>query len=292
MEIPGLNMITDFEVLQNPSLFSRVFPLSGVFSLSGTGEFLKLYSFWQWGALILALVATFTALITTIRLSFVRFVKSLDSSVPPIEQFLDDSDSDPDSVDSPSTASSDDEGYSRSTSFCWSDKQIDEDFSVAGSSPRLRRLRSCVNGFSWSDFAKGKSVVKLWDSLGLEFDFEDDSSESGVSIWDSSTSSPAVFFSAGTSSGNNNDVLLSAYDARIGGEKPAICAEWPRRRRGKAVGFEGGVEKVYVRDDVTGEVTVGDLRKIRSPLEDATKSDGDTWWDADAVIVSDELVNY
>ncbi|KAF7132748.1 hypothetical protein RHSIM_Rhsim09G0106900 [Rhododendron simsii] len=282
-------MITDFVVLQNPSLFSRVFPLSS------TGEFLKLYSFWQWGALILALVATFTALITTIRLSFVRFVKSLDSSVPPIEQFLDESDSDTDSVDSPSTASSDDEGYSRSTSFCWSNKHIDEDFSVAGSSPRLRRLRSCVNGFSWSDFAKGKSVVKLWDSLGLEFDFEDDFSESVVSIWDSSTSSPAVVFSAGTSSGNSNDVLFSAYDARIGGEKPAMRAEWPQpRRRGKAadVGFKGGVEKVYVRDDATGEVTVGDLRKIRSPLEDGTESDGDTWWDADAVIGSNEFVDY
>lgn len=133
--------------------------------------------------------------------------------------------------------------------------------------------------------------MKLWDSLGLEFDFEDDSSESVVSMWDSSTSSPAVVFSAGTSSSNNNDVLFSAYDARIGGEKPAMCAEWPRRRR-KAVGFEGGVGKVYVRDDVTGEVTVGDLRKIRSPLEDATESDGDTWWDADAVTGLDELVDY
>lgn len=291
MEIPELNMITDFEVLQNPSLFSRVF------SLSGVKEFLQSYSFWQWLALILALVATFTALIATIQLSFIRFVKSLGSSVPPIEQFLDDSDSCTDSVDSPSTPSSDDEGYSRSTSFCWSDKGIDEDFSVAGSSPRLRRSCAGAGRFSWSDFARGKSVVKLWDSLGLGLDFEfdeDDDSESVVSVWGSSTSSsPAIFFSAGTSGGGG--VVCSAHDARAGGEKKAVYAEWPRRRGKAAAGVgSGGVDNIYVRDAVTGEVTVGDLRKIRSPLplEDEAESDGDTWWDADGVTGSDEFVDH
>lgn len=284
MEIPELNMITDFEVLQNPSLFSRVF------SISGVGEFLQLHSFFKWGALILALLATLTALITAIQLSFIRFVKSLDSSVPPIEQFLGDSDSDSDDeVSSSTTASSDDEEYLRSASF---KNLTDEDFSVAGSKI-LRRLRSCGGkGFSWSDFTSGKSVVKLWDSLGLEFDFDDDSSdESVVSIWDLNrdqklssfaTSSPAVVFSAASSS---NSVVLSAYDKRVGGRSPVIDAEWLQRRRGKAVDVGlGGVEKVYVRDNVTGEVTVGDLRKIRSPLEDEAESDGDTWWDADEFV--------
>ncbi|GJT49482.1 ribonuclease H-like domain-containing protein [Tanacetum coccineum] len=42
------------------------------------------------------------------------------------------------------------------------------------------------NGFSWSDFSAGKSVVQLWDSFGLGLDFEDDEYDHGseIAIWD------------------------------------------------------------------------------------------------------------
>jgi hypothetical protein len=69
---------------------------------------------------------------------------------------------------------------------------------------------------------------------------------------------------------------------------PEVFAEL-RPTLGKIVGVVvGGVEKVYVRDDVTGELTVGDMRKPSSPLVNVTESDVDTWWETDAVIVENE----
>lgn len=63
-------------------------------------------------------------------------------------------------------------------------------------------------------------------------------------------------------------------------QTPAVFAElWPRRRR--IVGVDsGGVEKVYVTDD-SGSVMLRDMRKMGLAME----SDGETWWDADAVIM-------
>lgn len=58
---------------------------------------------------------------------------------------------------------------------------------------------------------------------------------------------------------------------------------------GKTLHVEsGGVQKVYVRDDGRYSVTVGDMRKVSTPLGNVTESDADTWWDADAIVVSDE----
>ncbi|PSR88287.1 UV excision repair protein [Actinidia chinensis var. chinensis] len=317
MEITELSLISDFEAgmncLQNRSLISRFF------SLSGFGETRLIFSFWKWGALILALVATFSGIITRIKLVIVGFCKftwfALASSGPKTQHLEDDylSDEDDYEDDSCSSVSSDEDEDEPTTSF--HDRElIDEDFCVAGSScygddPLRLRRRSFGGGegFSWSDFAGGKTVVKLWDSFGLGLDFEDESSENEVSIWDLNkdrkttsfsggrcqipaifTSSPALIYSAGSNIRNN--VLLKMYDTRIRSQIPAICAEW-LPRPGKVVGIEsGGNEKVYVRDDVTGSLTVGDMRNVKTPLETLTESDVDTWWDADGVIVSDVFV--
>uniref|UniRef100_A0A5B6YGY0 Uncharacterized protein n=1 Tax=Davidia involucrata TaxID=16924 RepID=A0A5B6YGY0_DAVIN len=292
MEIPEINMISDFEAgmncLQNPSLLSRSF------SLSGDGKLSQVYSIWKWGALILALVATFSGiLINRIKILLNRFrrLKTLASSEPLLQQF-DDDESDFSDDDTCSSASSEDEDYESTSSF--EDRQsVDEDFCVAGSSLRLRRCRSRGDRFSWSDFATGKSVVKLWDSFGLGLDLED-SSGSVISIWDLnkdkkissifggrcqipsiSMSSPEVILSAEMN--NRNNVALGLYDTRVGRQIPAISAEW-WPKRGKIVGINsGGVEKVYVRDEVTGALTIGDMRNVKTPLQNLTESDGDTW---------------
>ncbi|XP_052183012.1 uncharacterized protein LOC127795397 isoform X2 [Diospyros lotus] len=60
-------------------------------SLSGIGKVPQVYSFWKWGALILALVATFSGVITRIKLLVLRFCKDkfLPSSGPQWTQQLD-----------------------------------------------------------------------------------------------------------------------------------------------------------------------------------------------------------
>ncbi|PWA73186.1 hypothetical protein CTI12_AA260210 [Artemisia annua] len=100
---------------------------------------LSLNSFWTWGALIFAIFATFN-----------------------------------DGVDDDTPSSVADSDYE-------SDRDLsNEVFRAEGGSSyydqgqngdyTLRRR----NGFSWSDFSAGKSVVQLWDSFGLGLDFEDD----------------------------------------------------------------------------------------------------------------------
>ncbi|XAR72341.1 hypothetical protein NMG60_11018948 [Bertholletia excelsa] len=304
MEIPELSIISDIEAgvsyLQNPSLISRVFSLSGIQQVP------QVYIFWKWGALILALVATFSGVITF------WTVKCLASSGPPTQQILDDYSSDEDKDEdededediSCSSKSSDHERYNPTTSF-HDREQVDEVYCVAGSrfrrdyqdgDLRLRRLRSAGDRFSWSDFAGGRSPVKLWNSVGLALNFEEDSLNSMISLWDMnrdkkitsfsgmgcqipvvSSSSPTVIISAG--SNREKSILLGVYDTREKHQAPAVVAEWRPRRQGKVVvgAVSGGVEKVYVSDSVAGDSLVGDLRKITSPLEYLAESDGDKW---------------
>ncbi|CAK9159495.1 unnamed protein product [Ilex paraguariensis] len=312
MEIPEISIIGDFEagmkcLRQNSSLISRFFSLSGLETVH------QLHSFWKWGAVILALIATFSGIINRIKLfiTWVRTIKPLDSSSKPLLQLFDD-DEELSEDETSSSASLEDEEYESTSSF---DDQIpvDEDFRVAGSSFysenqsrngkfKLRKRRSCGDGFSWSDFGAGTSVVKLWDSLGLGLEFED-FADGVVSIWDLNKdqkkssflagngsrqipavamSSPAVALSAGLD--KSNAVVLGAHDMRVARQTPAICAEW-KTPAGKAVEDlnSGGVEKVFVRDDVSGFITVVDMRNVKMPLDNVTESDGETWMDADAV---------
>lgn len=307
MEIPDLNMISDFEAgmncLQNPSLISRSFAISGIGN-----------SFWKWGALILAVVATFGSIIRRIKLLFI-YIRTVKPSAEPLLQYLtDDFDFSDDDDDELSSDSSEEDDVTRNPSS-FSDR-VDRDFGVAGSgfscfreqgrngNFRNRRRRGSFERFPWADFAAGKSVVKLWDNLSLGYDFDEE-----VRVWDlnkdlkfpnifgdssvvpaMTMGSPAVVLSSEVreNNSNNNDVVLSAYDTRMKGQAPAICASW-HAPAAKFLGVNGGgVEKVYVRDNAAGVVTVGDMRNVKTPLGSLTETDGDTWWDADAVIADDE----
>ncbi|XP_052184660.1 uncharacterized protein LOC127796527 [Diospyros lotus] len=305
MEIPDI--LTSFQAgmngLQNPSLLSRFF------SLPGIGKVPQVYSFWKWGALILALVATFSGVITRIKLLVLRFCKDkfLLSSGPRWTQQLDEED-DEDRSCSSDSSENDEEDDEPTTSF--QDRHpVDEVFSVAGSGRdlRQRRRRSGGDRHWWSELGSGKNVVKLWDSIGLWSEPEDES-ESVVSIWDlnkdqkvssfssrgceipaMSISSPAVIYSAGSNKRDN--IFLGVFDTRVGGQTPAIHTQW-RPLRGKVVGIgSGGVEKVYVMEDVGGASRVGDMRNVKRPLENLTESNGDTWWDADAVIIPNSFAD-
>lgn len=326
MEIPVINRIGNFgsgiTSLQNPSFLSQILSLSHIEKVS------QAYSFWKWGALIIAMVASFGTIVSRIKILVIRLQRRYYTSVAsdPLFRNLEDdeySDSDDDAEDdddvvSWSSSSSisgfeDDEAPSTSdVDSVW--RPVDEQFCVKGSSHygddqwhnrnlRLRRPRSLVeNRFSWSDFASGKSVVKLWDSLGLGLDL-DDTSGKVVSMYDmdkeqkisnaifgipaTATSFPASILSAGKNASGN--VSFGVWDTREGCRIQAIFAEWGPHL-GKIVGIASdGAEKVYVRDDVTGGLTVGDLRNVNSPLKKLTASEvEDTWWDTDAVIVSDD----
>lgn len=311
MEFPEINMISNFEAgvkcLQNPSLVSRFFALSPIEKVP------QVYSFWKWGALILAILATFSSLVRKIKLLFI-YIRRIKPSAEPLLQYLgedfdfSDDDEDVDDDKCSSTASSDDEDLL--------DQQIDVDFTVAGSSfyfrekgqngnLRFRRRRNSLERFPWTEFSAGKNVVKLWDSLALGLDYEyEDLSKSVVSLWDLNQeeklgylfsgssevpsvtmASPSVVLSSEVKN-NQNGVVLAAYDTRIKSKSPAICADWGAGS-GKVVGVNGsGVGKVYVRNEAAGMLTVGDMRNVKTPLE---KIDGDTWWDADAVIVEEKF---
>ncbi|KAJ6726346.1 hypothetical protein OIU79_004489 [Salix purpurea] len=325
MEIPVINRISDFETditsLQNPTFLCQIFALSGV------GKIHQAYSFWKWGALILALAASFTAIINRIKILIIRFKNHPFISSPSLITYQEDCDyeSETDLSCSSSISLSDDEQEEESTSSTrswWSINDHDQDFRVRGSGNRyiddqfqsgnfrLRRRRNSSIGdfFSLTEFTNGKSVVKLWDNLGLglglnldnrcgsrnaAFSFYDINKEQKIcSIFGSKcdnfaavSTSPSVVVSAETNLSGHSS--LSLWDTRIGFRVPEVSAEL-RHMLGKIAGVCGGVEKVYVRDDVTGELTVGDMRKASSPLVNVTESDMDTWWDADAVIVDDE----
>ncbi|KAK1386954.1 hypothetical protein POM88_015132 [Heracleum sosnowskyi] len=253
MELTKLNMISDFvsPVVRVPQVYN---------------------SLWKWGALILALIATFTSISTRIKHIIIR-VRSIkrSSSKQLLQCFDDDFDFSDDEDDTLSTPSDDDE--------------TDDENSVDGhDEPELRR-----DSFSWSDFSAGNSVVKLWDSFGLNLDFQD-SSENENPTWGldkdlkisdffagknkipaAGKSSPAVVYLADMS--ENDRFVLGAYDRRISNDFPVVCAEW-----GPRSGNAGS--------RAAGELRMRGLRNVRTPLNNLTESDVETWWDADAVIVN------
>ncbi|CAN6727700.1 unnamed protein product [Malus baccata var. baccata] len=281
MEIPVLNIITDLPSrltsLPDPSFLWQSLSFPGIQNVS------QAYSLWTWGALVLAILASFGTLIAIINIFVIglRRLRILDPQ--PLNQQLHDGEysdvSDDDDICSASSASSlSDEDLEPEISFDDESNSIgrDEQFHVKGSGyygddgvqnrnfGLLRRRSFGGHRFSWSDFTAGNSVVKLWDA-----------------------SSPATFLSADPAP--SGLVSLGVWDARVGCRIPAILAEWGPQI-GRIVGVaSGGVEKVYVKDGVTGHLTVGDVRKVASPLGSVTEADvDDTRWDADAVVVTDE----
>ncbi|KAI4313916.1 hypothetical protein L6164_026858 [Bauhinia variegata] len=309
MEVPVFQRFNDFQVglstLHNPSL-------RGIQSISIA------FSFCKWGAVILALVAAFGSIIKRVKILVIRFQREKHSlpSFPHLSE-LDDGDfssTDDEGSYSPTSSTAlsefeeeeDEPSPSSSSYFSW--RRTDDDFLVRGSGHRfdaqlqnddamLRRRRSIGELFSLSELVNNRSVVKLWDSigfgLGLDFDYSDSSSGSMISVYDGETpvpavsnSSPPVLFSAGTNGSGNLE--LKIWDTRLRRRIPAVFADWgPQLGKINGVG-SSGVQKVYVRDDAGCGVTVGDMRNVNSPLRKVTKSNVDTWWDTDAVIVTDQ----
>lgn len=157
-----------------------------------------------------------------------------------------------------------------------------------------RRQHSIGDFFSLLELANGDNVVKLWDSIGFGLGLDFDEYEDGVisstnphAPLTSAASSPDVIVSAGE--GAHGNLAVEIWDTRLRRRKPSVVAEW-----GPTVGNtlrveSGGVQKVYVRDNGRQRLTVGDMRKVSFPLGNVTESDADnTWWDADAVLVTDE----
>lgn len=315
MEIPVINRIRDFEAginsLDNPSFISQIYALSGI------EKIYEAYGFLKWGALILALVASLSTIINRLKILIIRFRRH--HSLPP-QPLLYDTDFDTD-TDSCSASSDDESEYGEpSTSRNW--RQVDEDFRVRGSGHfiddqwqnrnfNLRKRRSSVGDlFSWAEeLTSGKNVVKLWDNLALGFGLDLNESDNVLNVYDvnketklmpffggkgefqavsAPSSSSAVVLSAGADPSSRR-VAVSAWDTRRRCQLPAILAEWrPKISAEKIAAVNADGVKVYITGDVTGKLTVGDMRKVISPL---TESDVDTWWDADAVVVSDSSVD-
>ncbi|XP_047942505.1 uncharacterized protein LOC125189255 [Salvia hispanica] len=266
MVIPEINMC-NFEAgmkcLQNPSTISRLFSIP---------------TLWKYGALILAIFATFNSIIKRIKLNFIRFhtVKPCSSQTEDVFEFSDED-------DDVSLASSDDEQEEEEVKSR-DQHRVDGDFGVRGSILSFKSQRRSSGGV-WPEFACGKNVVKLWDSLGFSLEIDDylfnfdpnsivstwnrhqeeKSSEIRGDIWPV----PALLLMA-ESNGKGDGVILGGYDWRMRSRVAALVAEW----------------KLPVENDVSGVVTVGDVRNVRRPLGSAGKSKGDTWWEADAVIAS------
>ncbi|XP_039068886.1 uncharacterized protein LOC120215230 isoform X3 [Hibiscus syriacus] len=304
MEISAINRISDFEAsitfLNNPSFLSQIYALS----------WFQAYHFWKWGALILVLLASLSTIINRLNILIIRSRRNRSLTNQPL---LYGTDFDTD-TDSSSCSSSDDEGEYDEPSASQNWRQVDEDFRVRGSGHfTLRKRRSSIGDlFSWAEeLTSGKSVVKLWDNLGLGFRLDLDESDNVLNVYDVnketrmgsifggknefqavSASSPAVVVSAGADSSTGR-VAVSVWDTRLHCRGPAILTEWsPKKPMEKISAVNAdGVDKVYIRDHVTGTLTVSDMRKASSPLSNVTNSDVDTWWDADAVIVSDESVD-
>lgn len=294
MEIPIINRMSNFD---DPSVLSRLFPIS---------QISQPFSLWKWGALILALLATFTSIINRTKILIIRLRKRSSLAAQPLHSEPDDGGFSDSEDDTCSSISSDDDDDAEPMSLIEDDKNVRVGYcedEPQSHKTKLRICRSIGDRLFLSELTNGKSIVKLWDGLSL-----DNSCGSLVSIYDLnkdlnkssffggthrfpsvSVTSPAVVVS--TMTGNAMNTALRVWDTRVGRQIPAIFAEW-RPQMGKRVSIStGGIEKVYVRDDVTGELTVGDMRNASSPLQNVTECDGGTWWDADAVMVYKDYVD-
>lgn len=329
MEIPIINRIRHFEPsfnsLQNPSFLSQIF------SVSGVERVFLAYNFWKWGAVIIAIVASFGSIITSIKILFFRFKLRANSlaSEPFLKTIEDEDYSDDDSDDDDTVSCS---SYSSSSEFeedmepnsssstqnsdWFSDNEY---FQVKGSSSDhyfndkrknrnsgllKRRNSTDYRRFSWSDLTSSMSVVKLWDSLGLSLDFNDET-ERVTCVYDMEKDkkvysnfsgkwrvpiiadlSPSAILSAEMS--ESGIMSLAVRDPRMGSHFPSILTEWGPKQGNIVELSSDGTRKVVIRDDNMGSSMVGDLRKVSSPLKEVDEAE--TWWDTDAVIVSDDYV--
>jgi len=276
MEVPIINRIGDFDMginsINDPSYLSRALAVSGV------GKLHQAYSFWKWGALLLlAFFASFTSLTTRIKTLVFR-LRNVNVSLPS-QTLLCNYDSYSDwSFSSDSSDEEKDEDDNKEDDSVNGDSRVqrfgyyhdDDDKGISGSVPWLRR---CSGSFGDLLDLGSSGVVKLWDNL--DFNGEGSPVASFFSKCGSySLLSSAVLLAAEKKGSDGLEV--SAWDARVGFGVPALLAEWkqPGRLLGKIIRVDvGDVDKIYVGDDVEGEITVGDMRMVNGALTELTESE-------------------
>lgn len=288
-----LNRITelrgDLGSLPNPNFLSRIFT-----------SFSPSQHFWKWGAVIIALLATFSSIINRVKILIIvirgrtritpiseplhggetgGLVSENHRSLPLLtSEFEDESDG----VTEPDDGS---------------------DFRVKGSGRcsgeidgrRLSGLRRRHNGggdggdsFWWSYFGSERSVVRQWGDVKLKCEFED-LSGSLISLYDENEEAEICsIFSGGASmqaaalsprrmvvaageSGLGN-VSLKLWDTRGRSQTPVVAAEWNSPSKKIVDVYSEDVEKVYLRDDGGSEIMVTDVRKVRSVTEKSSMS--------------------
>ncbi|XP_058775329.1 uncharacterized protein LOC131649592 [Vicia villosa] len=288
MQVPLIDRLNDFQAglnsLQNPSFPSQI----STTSFNGLQSVSIAFSFCKWGAVILALVATFGSIINKLTL-FIIHLRKKASSLPSIsfdDDFTSDDEDDNDDDIVSLSSSSDFEDDDDPSSF-------NDFFRISGRNDEFQtqngvhqRQRSIGDIFSLFELANSENVVKLWDSIGFGLGLDFDEYEDGVissndqNALSTHVDSPAVVVSAGE--GARGNLAVEIWDTRLRRRKPSVVAEWGPTV-GNTVRVEsGGVQKVYVRDDGRQRLTVGDMRKVSIPLGNVTESDADnTWWDAD-----------
>ncbi|PPR85186.1 hypothetical protein GOBAR_AA35505 [Gossypium barbadense] len=261
MEVPVINRISDSGItpLNYPPFNSPHHLLSGIQKIYETHSFFKL------GALILALIASLSTIINKLKTFIIGFRRH--HSLPS-QPLLYDTDFDTDT-----DSSSDDEPEYEELSFTsrtW--RQVDEDFRVRESeSGHLvgdewrKSYFTIPNRRSSEELSRGKSVVKLWDNLKFGFGVE---SKDALNVYDANkgTNAASIFggkdgFQAISAPLSSPAVIISAgVDSLSGraavGAVPAIVAEWrPQQSVEKIAAINAdGVEKVYIRGDVTGKM--------------------------------------
>lgn len=247
-------------LLQNPPFLSEILSRSW----SDEAFVSQAFEVCKWSAILLATLACFGTLCHgVVKFSSLGFLKSAPlAAQQPLVPDFDDSDD-----DDTCSSSASEEGDGRSDEDELSSPPDDRShgdflFRVAGSGgSQLRRRRSFADNLS--QFVLGKSVVKLWDRSDSRLLRLQDANGEFVGRFCqvlASPRSPVAVVSAGLN--NLGKIALNVWDSRVGFRIPAIVAEW--------------------EPSAGGEVTVGDLRNVASPVEGSSGADAERWWDADA----------
>ncbi|XP_038885552.1 uncharacterized protein LOC120075889 [Benincasa hispida] len=305
MEVPVLNRITeigaDLSSLPNPKFLSRIFT-----------SFSPSQHFWKWGALIIALLATFTGIINRVKILIIviRRRTRTTSISEPLYRSLHGGETGglvSENLKSPLLSSSESEDENEG------DRKQDDssDFRVKGSGrfsgefdgrccSRLRR-RHCDGGgdgdlFSWPCFGSDGSVVRQWGDVKLKCEFEE-LSGSVISLYDENEETEICsIFNGGTplqaaalsprkmvvaaSEGVSANVSLKLWDMRGRSRRPVVAAEWDSPS-GKIVDvYYEDVENVYLRDKGAAGIMVGDVRKVSSASGNSPVGSGDGLWES------------
>ncbi|MED6215853.1 hypothetical protein PIB30_001992 [Stylosanthes scabra] len=246
----------------------------------------SIYTFCKWGVLVIAFFATFRTITNILIIRFTQTAPSL-SSIANDEDDFSDIEEDDDETTS-SVSSSDSDSNSDESEEDKIKHKDGEYFRVRGSSSNddgvFLRRRSIGDLFSLAEIANSKSVVKLWDAigLGLGLGFDNSDCDDVISVYDDneerrirplpcgkppapvvSWASPAVVVLGGESSSGNFSVKV--WDNRIRQRSPAVVAEWGNIT-------SDGVENVDVRDDDRYVLRVGDIRNVKLPLANVKAS--------------------